>query len=144
MHFSTPLLTLLAIAAGVQAAKPFEPPVHAKRVSMQGTAVSTGTHPIMTGGGTTNGTTGTNGTNTGGGGSGGSSSGGSSSGGSSSGGSSSGGAGGAGGAGSGASNTPASPSSTGFVPSNPGAKVSVPMVGAGLGSIAYGALIFLA
>ncbi len=128
MHFSTPLLTLLAIAAGVQAATPSEPPVHSKSVSMQGTAVSTGTHPIVTGGGggTTNGTSGNNATSTGGGGGG------------------SGSATGGAGAGSGASNTPASPSSTGFVPSSPGTKVSVPMVGAGLGSIAYGALIFLA
>lgn len=139
MHFSTPLLTLLAIAAGVQAAKQSEPPILSRSVSVQGTAVSTGTHPIMTGGGgggTTNGTSGTNGTTTGGGGGGGG-------GGATSAGSAS-SSGAAGATATGASNTPASPSSTGFVPSNPGAKVSIPMVGAGLGSIAYGALIFLA
>lgn len=64
-------------------------------------------------------------------------------------GSGSGGAGGVGGgsgsgSGGGASNTPASPSSTGFSPSpNPGAKITVPMAGAALGSVAYG-LMFLA
>ncbi|KAF3391522.1 hypothetical protein F1880_007724 [Penicillium rolfsii] len=79
MHFSTPVITLLAIAAGVEAGN-------------SGSGSSSGS-------------------------------------------------------GSGAGNTPASPSSTGFQPSNPGAKVSVPqlgMLGAGVGSVAYGALIFLA
>jgi hypothetical protein len=151
MHFSTPVLTLLAIAAGVQAAKQSEPPIHQKSASVVGTAVSTGTHPIVTGTpGGGNGTSGGgNGTSGGGaGGAGGSGSGSGSGTGSGSGSGSGTGTGGSGsGSGTGASNTPASPSSTGFVPSNPGAKVSVPqlgMVGAGIGSVAYGALIFLA
>jgi hypothetical protein len=45
---------------------------------------------------------------------------------------------------SGAQPSGAQPSPSGFVPSNPGAKVTVPMVGAALGSVAYGALVFLA
>ncbi|KAJ5455639.1 Glycine-rich cell wall structural protein 1 [Penicillium daleae] len=130
MHFSTPVLTLLAIAAGVQAGgKQHEPPIHKRSVSAQATPVSTGAHPIVTGtpGGGGNATTG---------------GGASSSGAASTGAASSGAA-----SGSAASNTPALPSSTGFVPSSPGIKVSVPqlgMIGAGIGSVAYGALIFLA
>lgn len=136
MHFSTPVLTLLAIAAGVQAGgKQHEPPIHKRSVSAQATPVSTGAHPIVTGtpAGSGNATSGGNGTTGGGA---------SSSGAASSGAASSGAA-----SGSAASNTPASPSSTGFVPSSPGIKVSVPqlgMIGAGIGSVAYGALIFLA
>ncbi|KAJ5547421.1 hypothetical protein N7494_005006 [Penicillium frequentans] len=71
MHFST-TVAILAVAAGVQAAKRAEPPVHervarggaagtaAAGTAAAGTAVRTGTHPIMTGApahnGTTNGT----------------------------------------------------------------------------------------
>jgi hypothetical protein len=140
MHFSTPVLTLLAIAAGVQAGgKQHEPPIHKRSVSAQATPVSTGAHPIVTGtpgggGNAGNATSGGNATTGGGaGGAGGASSSGAASSGAAS--------------GSAASNTPASPSSTGFVPSSPGIKVSVPqlgMIGAGIGSVAYGALIFLA
>jgi len=162
MHFSAPV-ALLALAAGVSASghKQQEPPVHQKEVShsAHATGVQTGTHPIVTGGpvhgnnstvpvtsttpchngkcqgsSTVPGTKPTSSSGAGGviGGGGGSSSGAGGAGGV-------GGAGGAGGAGgSGAGNTPASPSATGFVPSNPGAKVSVPMAGAALGSVAYG------
>lgn len=56
MHFST-TVAILAVAAGVQAAKRAEPPVH-ERVARAvgagtgvaaGTAVNTGAHPIVTG-----------------------------------------------------------------------------------------------
>jgi hypothetical protein len=65
----------------------------------------------------------------------------------------SGGAGGAGGAvgggpgsgsGSGSGAEAASPSSTGFNPSNPGSKITAPIVGAVMGSIVYGAVMLLA
>ncbi|OQE26500.1 hypothetical protein PENSTE_c005G00261 [Penicillium steckii] len=161
MHFSAPV-ALLALAAGVQAGghKQQEPPVHQKEAShsVHATGVQTGTHPIVTGGpvhgknstvvvtstapchngkcfGSSSTVPGTKPTSSGligggGGGVGGGSGSGSGSG------SPSGSGSGAGG--SGAGNTPASPSSTGFTPSNPGSKVSVPMAGAALGSVAYG------
>ncbi|KAJ5729611.1 uncharacterized protein N7483_004119 [Penicillium malachiteum] len=144
MHFTVSSIALLAVAAGVQAGsshKQAEPPVNQKEggaavgtagTAVQGTAAQTGTHPIVTGSGSSNGTSGGNGTastipvsvptSTSGSGS---------------------GSGSAGSAGSGtASNTPASPSSTGFTPSNAGANVS-PMGAAGalVGGAVYGLML---
>ncbi|KAJ5703165.1 hypothetical protein N7488_010713 [Penicillium malachiteum] len=141
MHFTASSIALLAVAAGVQAGshKQAEPPVNQKEGgaavgtagTAAGTAVQTGTHPIVTGSGSSNGTSGNNGTAstipvsvpTGSSGSSGSS--------------------GSAGAGSGtASNTPSSPSSTGFIPSNAGANV-YPMGAAGalVGGAVYGLML---
>ncbi|KAJ5818869.1 D-arabinitol dehydrogenase ArbD [Penicillium riverlandense] len=52
MHFTASTIAILALAAGSQAAVPKkgEPPIlNHKSVIPQGTGVSTGTHPIMTG-----------------------------------------------------------------------------------------------
>ncbi|KAJ5660587.1 hypothetical protein N7507_007038 [Penicillium longicatenatum] len=136
----TSTVAILAVAAGVQAAKRAEPPVH-ERVARSGaagtgTAVKTGTHPIMTGSpvhnGTTNGTVPTSSAGHG---------------------SSiavipsstrSAGAGSGTGSGSGAgsSNTPASPSSTGFNPTNAGANVHpMGVAGAMVGGAVYGLML---
>ncbi|CAL5867199.1 uncharacterized protein PFLUO_LOCUS1411 [Penicillium psychrofluorescens] len=191
MYFTASTVAILALAAGSQAVpKKGEPPVlNHKAVAPKGTAVSSGTHPIMTGmsgGGNHTGGhnstvtvtssapcfncpgsstipisvpsstpgsgSGSSGSGSSGSGSSGSGSSGSGSSGSGSSGSGSSGSGssGAGGAGSGASGasgsssgagSAASPSSSGsFTPSNPGAKVAVPMAGV-LGSVAYGLLL---
>ncbi|KAJ5183862.1 hypothetical protein N7492_001478 [Penicillium capsulatum] len=149
MHFTAPTVAILAIAAGVSAGKFQEPPLHQKSVSVHGTGVSTGTHPIVTGGGHHGGrNSSARATSTAACHNGKCSStpvsvptGGSSSG-------SGAGTGTGSGAGSGSgSNVPAGPSSTGFVPSNPGSKISAPQVGvagAFVGSAVYGALAFLA
>ncbi|KAJ5233088.1 hypothetical protein N7468_006044 [Penicillium chermesinum] len=158
------------VSAGVSGKKN-EPPVdHKKAASIHATGASTGTHPtattgthpIVTGGPSHHNNTGPHGTSsivvtstavckngkctpvatptaTGGAGSG-SSGWGSGSNGSGSG---SNGEGSGSSNGEGAGNTPASPSSTGFIPSNPGSKVSAPIAGALIGSAAYG-LMFLA
>lgn len=178
MHFST-TVAILAVAAGVQAAKRAEPPVHervaragAAGTAAAGTAVRTGTHPIMTGtpahnNGTTNGTVPTSSarhssiavipSSTRSAGAGASSSASSSSGAGSSSGSGSGsgtgsgsgsgtgtgsGSGSGSSSGAGSSNTPASPSSTGFNPTNAGANVH-PMGVAGVivGGAAYGLML---
>ncbi|KAJ6014267.1 hypothetical protein N7540_008858 [Penicillium herquei] len=153
MHFTASSIALLAVAAGVQASshKRAEPPIHQRQDAgavgtagtAAGTAVQTGTHPIVTGSGSSNGTSGGNGTAstipvsvpTGTSGAGGSGAGGSGAGGSGAGGS------GAGGSGT-ASNTPSSPSSTGFNPSNAGANVA-PMGAAGalVGGAVYGLML---
>ncbi|KAJ5618289.1 hypothetical protein N7528_006932 [Penicillium herquei] len=161
MHFTASSIALLAVAAGVQAGshKQAEPPVNQKEGgaavgtagTAAGTAVQTGTHPIVTGSGSSNGTSGNNGTAstipvsvpTGSSGSSGSGSSGSGSSGSGSSGSGSSGSSGSAGAGSGtASNTPSSPSSTGFTPSNAGANV-YPMGAAGalVGGAVYGLML---
>ncbi|KAJ5625423.1 hypothetical protein N7510_001732 [Penicillium lagena] len=158
MYFTASTVAILALAAGSQAAVPKkgEPPVLNHKSVVQSSAVSTGSHPIMTGISGGNSTGGSNSTVTttpsvpvfpssteSAGAPGATPSAGSSSGaGSSSSGSSSSGSSGAAGAGSssGASSGASPSSSPGFTPSNPGAKVAVPMAGV-LGSVAYGLLL---
>ncbi|KAJ5475173.1 Glycine-rich cell wall structural protein 1 [Penicillium diatomitis] len=142
MHFSTSTLALLAIAAGVQAAHQEPPAYNVKAPAVQGTGVG-GVQPGPTGApapapgpnGNGNGTVvpapGPNGNGNGtvvpapG----------------------PNGQGGNNGTVVPGPNGGASPSATGYTPSSPGAKISVPqlgMLGTGLGSVAYGAILFLA